>query len=64
MLGELENLRGTSAAHPVANSQSFHARVGYRVNTGKYTPCRAWLILEKASIGPALLGVYFPVLPQ
>ena len=37
----LRNLGGTSAAHPVVNFQICYARVGYWVNTGKYTPSRA-----------------------
>ena len=43
----LENLGGALAAHPVANFQSFHARVGYWVNTEKCTLSRAVPILEK-----------------
>jgi hypothetical protein len=60
----LEKLGGTSAVHPVANFQSCHARFGYWVNTGKYTPSRAGPILEKPVLTQLYWEYIFPYYPS
>ena len=64
MILYLENLGKTSAAHPVANFQSCHARVGYLVNTGKYTPSRARQILKKPILTQLYWEYIFPYCPS
>ena len=60
----LENLGGTSAAHPVVNFQTCHARVRYWANSGKYTPSIAGPILEKPVLAQLYWEYIFPYCPS
>ena len=61
---DIENLGGALANHPVANFQSCHARVGYWVNTGKYTPSRAGPIPEKPVLAQLHCEYILPYCPS